>query len=238
MSVRRFGSLVCLVFVIGALCAAKPARSASPLTEDEVERFVSSYLPITLKASEYWNERKYTKYGTDLPPKRSYERAAAEMEAAGTYSEFQEILESHGFGNFEEWMSLKHRFALAQLAIASEHRGQPINSERYLKRRRMAEKQIEKIQENKEGLPPKEVEARVISYQVFVDSLDEKLRSVEDAETLRPFTERFAAVYDETTRQLGYEPVQDFETGVLESLKESIGAFGAWIMELFSPGKA
>jgi hypothetical protein len=197
MVFRRIGLLVCFLLLAGCPDQPEPNSNIPPLTEMQVKRFLASYLPVNAMASEYWGKRRYTKPGKILPRQGSFERAMKEMEAAGKLPEFQNLLATHGFADFETWKEMQDRISLAQREIIMEHRGRPNKKESLLKRRHMIEKRIAEIRENKKNLPLEAVQRNARSEEEVLKYMDKELLGLRDMETVRPFMPQFEAVIRE-----------------------------------------
>lgn len=235
MFLRRIGWVAGMIFLVGSHGVSLPAHGSTPLTEEEVERFVGSFMSVTVMASEYWGERRYTKKGKILPPKGSYERALKEMKAAGKLGDFEKLLTSHGFDDLAAWKKMKDRFAIAQRNIVMEQRGNSDARERILKRRRGLEKYIAKVKENKENLPPEAVQSRIRSFEDVLEDMDKELVSFEDTDAVRPYMELFATIYAETKERT--KAKERSKVGFFESTNRSIAKFVDWIIERVFPGK-
>lgn len=197
MLLRRIGWLVCFVLLTGCPDQSQPKGGVPPLTEDQIKRFLASYVPVNAMASKYWGERRYTKPGKILPRQGSFERAVKEMEAAGTLPEFRNLLASHGFADFAAWRKLKERIGLAQREIVMERRGRPKDKDGLLKRRRIIEKRIAEIRENRKKMPPEAVQRNIRSFEQVLERMDKQILGIEDMEAVRPFMPQFEAVIRE-----------------------------------------
>lgn len=102
---------IVLIQTVGAV--GQPPADKAPLTQDQIKKFLRSYIPVHEVASRYWGKQQYTSPDKTLPPQGTFERTIEEMRAAGTLPEFERLLQSYGFDGFDAWQALRQRIAFA-----------------------------------------------------------------------------------------------------------------------------
>lgn len=120
-----FRTLLMAVTVIATLYTPVAAQEKSPLTKEQVERFIASYDAMLDMVSEYWGDRRYTPHGIIMPPRGTIDRALVEMEAGGIRQDFESLFLDLGFKGYAEWIQLGQRITHAQMQAVTKERGAP-----------------------------------------------------------------------------------------------------------------
>ncbi len=150
-----FRTLLMAVFVVAALHAPVKADAPTPLTKQQVERFIKSFDAMLDMASQYWGDRKYTPHGIIMPFRGTVERALVEMEAGGLRQEFENLFLDMGFRGYAGWEQLRQRIANAQMQLIAENRGAPpmgvapeVQKKRLERRRMLSKPHINQMPES------------------------------------------------------------------------------------------
>jgi hypothetical protein len=175
-----------------AACTSPPEdseqfRSGPPdLTAAQIKRYVNSYSTVRAMASRYWGKRRYSPANQGLPSEGTFDRAYAEMEAAGDMPDFELLLQSVGYNDPSSWMRLNARIAYAYGMLRLKEKN-PAHVERLkaeiIRRREFLAAERAKLEEMPEGLRA----ARLESLNSSEQSLERYLLAERDVEVLRPF---------------------------------------------------
>jgi hypothetical protein len=199
--VRRFSVLLlALTLVSGCATQTKnieqPPTGQSTLTDTQVERYLHAYLPVQTMASAYWGKRRFTPPNKMLPPQGTFERAIAEMRAAGTLPDFENLLQSHGFGSFEAWKQTGQRISFAYMTLRMESR----DPAGLILKRQARSEQLSMISERRAMLRTQQDNAsrrQLESLEMMQKEVDREILADVDAEVLRPYRAQF----DEMNKQ-------------------------------------
>lgn len=120
-----FRPLLMAFAVVAALHAPAAADETSPLTKQQIERFIKSFDSMLDMASQYWGDRRYTPHGIIMPFRGTVERALVEMDAGGIRQEFENLFLDMDFKGYAGWEQLRQRIANAQMQLITKDRGAP-----------------------------------------------------------------------------------------------------------------
>jgi hypothetical protein len=192
VSVSRLHQAAILGIALLVACVPQPEASeqvgsAPPeLTVPQIERYLNSYPAVRAMASRYWGKRRYSPASQALPSEGTFDRAYAEMEAAGDMPDFELLLQSVGYNDPRSWIQLNERIAYAygMLRLAEKN---PAHFEHWKaqnkERRASLGTERAKLEEMPEGLRAERLKSLNRSEQ----ELERYLLAERDVEALRPF---------------------------------------------------
>ena len=202
----RLFSVFLLALTLASGCATQTKNieqvptAQSTLTHTQVERYLNAYLPVQAMASAYWGKRRFTPPNKMLPPKGTFERAIAEMRAAGTLPDFENLLQSHGFGSFEAWKQTGQRISFAYMTLRMESR----DPAGLILKRQAQSKQLAMISEHRAKLrarQDKPSRLQLESLELRQKELDREILADIDAEVLRPYRAQFEGMNKQAIRR-------------------------------------
>jgi len=138
-----FRSLLVTAAILVMLHPPAAAQQTAPLTNAQIERFLTSFDAMLTMVTKYWGDRRFTPKGIIMPARGTIERAMAEMEAEGTLQDFNRLFTSQGFDGYDAWRHVGQRIANAQFQIRATDQGNPIvplSPSRYATIKRLREK--------------------------------------------------------------------------------------------------
>lgn len=172
------------------VAVGQPPADKAPLTQGQIKKYLQSYVPIRERASRYWGKRQYTSPGKRLPPEGTFERAIAEMRAAGALPEFELLVQSYGFDRFDAWLALGQRIAFAQELI----RQGKLDPASVTLQRRAWKTQLAMIAEERAKLQAQNAPGRrdqLKGLDTIKSQVEREIQADADAEILRPYMAQF-----------------------------------------------
>lgn len=165
-------------------------REPATLTDTQIDRYLNSYLPVHEMASTHWGRRQFTPTNKMLPPQGTFERAIAEMRAAGTLPDFELLLHSHGFEDFDAWLRIGQRISFAFMTLRMES----LDPAGLILKRQERKNQLTSIESRRTELL-KQSDASNVGQLEALDltqrQLERGVLADKDAEALRPYFKRF-----------------------------------------------
>ena len=172
------------------VAAEQQAMTQPPLTDSQITRFFNSYPAAHKMARNYWGERKYTPAHKMLDPEGTFDRAYAEMRAAGKLPDFDALLQSYGFEDRLAWKRLAVRISYAYVMLRSVQ-NDPVRAEQWRQWQSSRQKALDDERAKAQGLPPGQREVAIRDIDLLQHKIDEEMRGARDSESLRPYTTYF-----------------------------------------------
>jgi hypothetical protein len=141
-------------------------------------------------AQAHWGKRQFTPPNKMLPPQGTFERAIEEMRAAGTLPDFELLLQSHGFENFDSWLQTGQRISFAYVTLRTESR----DPAGLILKRQARRNDLASVKAHRAKLmaqPNASNTGQLEALDQMQKQLERGMLADKDAEALRPYFKKF-----------------------------------------------